>query len=93
MYKYALANSRNINGPQLGLYEIELPKGAKPLHIGLDGESQLCIWAMVNPEEKKTEGFQYRRLGTGWDLPPEATLDKHWCSVNVFGLIWHFFHA
>jgi hypothetical protein len=51
-----------------GLVVHEIPKGAKALYVGGDGEGAICVWFMVDPEQPK-EKRAIVAVGTGNPLP------------------------
>ncbi len=47
--------------------KLEMPIGARVLHVGVQDNEQLCLWALVNPKgETKTRSF--RIAGTGHEV-------------------------
>jgi hypothetical protein len=42
---------------------LEMPEGAEPLEVGFQG-SQLCLWALVDPEVTGREQFTFIVKGT-----------------------------
>ena len=69
---------------------IKMPKGARPLHVGLDPSGTPAIWATVQSTilEKETQMFQV--VGTG-HLLPIAT----WSYLGSFTegpFTWHIYH-
>lgn len=81
VYKYPI---------KLGPNMLELPKGAKILSAGIDCNDTYCIWAMVNPNNRKEQRVIHL-IGTGWDLP-----NPHFIFINTFieyekGFVWHCF--
>lgn len=66
--------------PVLDEFFIWMPKGAKPLHVHEQNDA-LCIWALVDPNEKATERRTFRVYGTGQmikeSLPYLGTFHMH----------------
>jgi hypothetical protein len=74
--------------------EISMSKGHKPLYVGFDGNYQLCLWAMIDDNAKKTKCTIYV-VGTGNPLP-DAEMDyigsvKDDITTSHFTFIWHIF--
>lgn len=68
--------------------EIELPEGAKVLHVA-EQRGAIQLWAWVNPEAPKVKRA-FAICGTGMPTPPpdEAT---HLGSVIAGAFVWHIF--
>lgn len=58
IYKYPLNASD-------GLATVKLPSGAIVLSTGMDGLQQLCLWALVDKNEKTTKLRDFLVLVTG----------------------------
>lgn len=69
--------------------EIEMPRGADVLHVGMQGE-QLCLWCLVYPEGELTKR-RFRIAGTGH--PIEEGDMEHIGTVHIAddSLIFHIF--
>lgn len=70
-----------------------LPVDAVLLHVNIqDTRGDVCLWAMINPEEEKTEIRKVRIAGTGHNIE-----QKNISYINTFtvdtpaGKLW--FHA
>ena len=64
IYKYQLRGVPDSN------YKLEMPLGAKIVHIGIQ-LNILCLWVEVDPDEKST--FRYFRIyGTGHKISANA---------------------
>lgn len=69
--------------------EIEVPRGAKILHVGLDPHKQPSIWCMVDTESAKDKLEVFIR-GTGHEV--EMGIRSHYFSSFVDGMmVWHVF--
>lgn len=72
-----------------------LPVGHRVLSVGLDGTGALCLWAVVNPDERARSHFTVWIVGTGSPadgLDParyEAWLFLGTVTMQVF--VWHIF--
>lgn len=68
---------------------VELPKDFKPLRVDFQGE-QLCLWAIVDPENKKV-AYDFYIAGTGWE---DSELNNLIYISTVFkdGFVWHIFY-
>ena len=69
--------------------EIEMPKGATPLHIGKDPQGEFCIWAEVDTEAE-TETRQFAMYGTGHQIPDGQT---YLATVFDGDYVWHWYEA
>jgi len=81
--------------------EIIIQKGYTPIHIGFDGDSQLCLWAIVDDNAKKTKCIIYV-IATGHEAPSykvkyfgtvkdERAYDKVHNKFGNFVFFWHIF--
>lgn len=59
IFKYAINPHRSF---------IDMPRGAKPLHAGLDPHGNACIWAEVN-EKAPLVSHRVVTVGTGFHAP------------------------
>lgn len=87
IYKYAL--------PAEGAVKVPLPRNFKKLHLGLDPNNLLCMWAEVDTEEP-LEDWLIQGIGTGWPLDnlPISTIDEceYWGTINDgIYYIWHYY--
>lgn len=73
------------------LTDVEMPDGAKILHVN-DQYGVLCIWALVDPQQKK-EIRQFRLAGTGHPISMPADKLIHVGSYLTAGgqLVFHLF--
>ena len=81
IYKYPL----EITDEQ----EIRIHKRFKPLHIGIDGKNQLCLWAMVDTKCRKKSCTIYVD-GTGKTLP-DVEMDYIGSAKDCLVCVWHVF--
>jgi hypothetical protein len=77
IYKYQLLDisnlqSHRIDVPRCFQATVELPVCSARLKIDKQGPSQICLWAMVNPEETKKELRDYLFVMTGGPAPAGA---------------------
>jgi hypothetical protein len=69
-----------------GMQSIEMPRDAKILTVGAQGQT-LCIWAEVVQSNAK-EIREFMVLGTGWELPPDH---NYIGTVQIPPYVWHIF--
>lgn len=62
VWKYPLPIIDNV--------EISIPKGSKILCVKTQ-KNDLCLWALVNPDENETESVKLRIAGTGHPIEEE----------------------
>jgi hypothetical protein len=68
---------------------IELPgRNAKPIHVNFDGDSKLCLWAEVTPEDVYIKRAWIDIVGTGHEL-----LTDTGTYINTFMRNEFVFHA
>jgi len=71
-----------------GHFEIETPPGAKPVLFGIQNNVP-CVWMEIsNPYEPDTETHYFCLVGTGYDVPPNAT---HFQSIQDGEYVWHLY--
>jgi len=86
------------------LQEIKLPIKAEILAIQDQSDSHkisqiqlplLCLWAIVDPEETKTEKRIIRIFGTGHEIPERRSDLKYIDTVQQFQghIVWHVFEV
>lgn len=85
VYKYRLA----LRDKQ----QVQLPAGAASLSVQ-EQNGELCLWALVDPAEKKTETRTFRVHGTGHDINA-ADLVGYIGTVqqSALSLVWHVFEV
>lgn len=66
---------------------IEVPNGAKPLHVGQQ-DGHLCLWMVVDVESEFTK-FVVNIVGTGNPVPNE--LPPYIGTAQIHALVWHVF--
>jgi len=67
---------------------LPMPRGAKPLYVGEQGEV-LHLWALVDPEAPR-EPWEFCVSGTGHEWPPGFV---YLGTVQMaYGLVWHVGH-
>ena len=72
---------------------LELPLGAKMVHVGLDpgaSEGGPTVWAEVDPDEARMIKHRFWVHGTGHDIPPGR---DHLGSVIDPPFAWHVYHS
>lgn len=88
VYKYQLSYDDKIT--------LDLPKGAKPLHLGMQGPIGRVphVWVLVDPEAP-TEPMEFRFCGTGHPIEdaPAGHRWEHVGSVLEGIFVWHLFYA
>ena len=77
VHKYALAMPHDLSMPA----QVELPVGAEPLCVQAQ-RNEPRLWALVDPEEVRTEWVKLLVLGTGWE-PVEV---GGWAYLSTFQL-------
>lgn len=65
--------------------EVYLPKGYQIVHAEPQ-ESNVCLWCLVDDQEKETIYCRFDVIGTGHAFPPEA---KHIASWQDPPFVWH----
>ena len=73
-----------------GSIEIQLPEGARIIHVGMRGESP-CLWAMVNTKVPM-KLRRFRVFGTGHPIP-ELSHDQFIGTVFQGCFVWHIFEV
>ena len=68
---------------------VTLPKDAEILHLGLDPNGDVCIWAKVNTDNPMVE-LPLLVFGTGHNIPDNAK--RHLGSVLQRFFVWHIFY-
>jgi len=69
----------------------DLPINAEILHVDLqNGDQRIDLWALVNPDKKKTEKRTIRIAGTGHPIDPSLKL-KYINTFTVERRLW--FHV
>ena len=76
VYKYVLDYCWNVVDDPKIPYTIELPKGATVLSCGLQNKENVCIWAMVDPNQTETIEVEFYIFGTGWNISDEVSVRK-----------------
>lgn len=77
-------------GPPRGMIQLEMPRGAVPLHVGRDPGGCVCLWAMSEPEEK-LETTTFLLVGTGHEIPAGVGPLDHVGSWVDGAFVWHLF--
>lgn len=70
---------------------VELPAMARILSVGLDPVHDICVWAMVEPDNRK-EDVAFRVLGTGNPVPPKHKDFTFLGTVTKGRGVWHVFY-
>lgn len=70
---------------------IEVPLGAKVIHVGLDPEDRSSIWCEVDFGQQEKEQLTLYVVGTGQLIPPEATRHLGSFTWKLTGTVWHVF--
>lgn len=73
IYKYPLMTTPELVGGHI-FEEIELPIGAEVLTIEIQNKDNVCLWAVVNPEEEQKETRKFVLFGTGMGIPDSLEL-------------------
>ena len=76
---------------RLDVEELELPQGATPLTLQLQG-GQPCLWFLVDPD-RPTEVRRFLIFGTGHAIGPEAGAYIGTFQLAHGTLVFHVFEA
>lgn len=68
-----------------------VPLVHKIVHIGHDGNQQLCIWAEVHEYDKPEKVVKFKVFGTGWTISNYETVKHFKTVVENNGLVWHYY--
>lgn len=83
VYKYRIG---------LGEQELALPVGAEIIHLDVqrvDGQPQLFLWAVVQPESSNMINHKLVVVGTGHPMPEGEV--EHLGTIQSDGFVWHAF--
>lgn len=74
-----------------GLIVLNLPQGAKPLHVSLQHE-RLCLWTLVDPDAPMEKRY-FRLVGTGHEIAeaPERLRFVNTFFVDGGNFVFHLF--
>jgi hypothetical protein len=71
--------------------ELTMPRGARLLHVAVQQE-QLCLWALVRPDESITVRRRIRVVGTGQEISANDSENYVGTAMLLGGdLVWHVF--
>jgi hypothetical protein len=70
---------------------VEMPDGAKPIHVGLSPDGTPCIWAEVNTENPIIN-HSVNVVGTGHDIT-NLTFKRHVGTFLQGPFVWHVYFA
>lgn len=70
--------------------KIEMPISSKIISVGLDPQGDLCIWAIVDPEEGKSMR-EFAVVGTGWPMKDSLEYWTFLGTVKQGPYMWHVF--
>ena len=73
VYRYVLDYCWNVVEDPKIPYTIELPKGATVLSCGLQNKENVCIWAMVDPNQTEMIEAEFYIFGTGWSISDDIS--------------------
>ena len=94
VYKYVLDYCWNVVDDPKIPYTIELPKGAEVLSCGLQNKENVCIWAMVDPNQTEMIEAEFYIFGTGWNIPDDITNSLRFigtCMISDGMYVYHVF--
>ena len=80
---------------RLGICRVRDPKwavGADVLSVHEQRE-QVCLWALVDPEEKKTEQRMFHIAGTGFDIKDNSLRFIGAVHLYSSSLVFHIFEV
>ena len=70
--------------------EIEMPRGARPIHADVNAEAgRVIVWAVVDPTAPLVKR-EFVMRGTGHPLPD---VGAHVATVQDGPFVWHIFNA
>jgi hypothetical protein len=73
---------------------INMPKGAKILHLEAVNMDTIWIWASIPDEKAPLVTRLFQTYGTGHDMPLAESGDgKYLGTVTPFPLVWHVFEV
>lgn len=80
IWKYALVRE--------SIHMMRLPVGAVVLHVGLDPQEKLSLWAVLDPNQQETSMRTFHIIGTGHDVPAGG---GYLGTVRQGPFMWHVF--
>lgn len=83
VYKYVLDYCWNVVEDPKIPYTIELPKGATVLSCGLQNKENVCIWAMVDPNQTEMIEAEFYIFGTGWNISDDISNDLRFIGTYM----------
>ena len=81
---------------QLGIVDkqfINMPQGAEILSVNIQGNDNLCIWALIDPNNSLEERC-FEIFGTGEPIHYDMGIVRHFLGTiltNGNDLVWHCF--
>lgn len=66
---------------------VNMPAGAKPVHVGYDPQGMPCIWAEVDTTQPD-ENFEVNVIGTGHEMN-QKTPNVHIGTFVQGPYVWH----
>jgi ACT domain-containing protein len=82
IYKYVLK--------QVLFQTVSMPKHAKILTVQMQRED-ICIWALVDKEEERTEERRIKIVGTGHEIHTDIGTYIGTIQMDNGSLVWHVF--
>lgn len=80
VYKYRISMTADIR--------VMMPKGATVVAVGLDGDREACVWALVEPDAPATVERKFGVYGTGGRVPD---LWNYCGTFFTLPYVWHVF--
>ena len=70
---------------------VKLPSSAQPLHFA-EQHGVLCLWALIDLDQKEKRRFEFRMAGTGHPIEPTMSM-RYMNTILMQGgsLVFHFF--
>ena len=92
IFKYPLDfGQKSATDPRPYTASVTLPIGSKALKVD-DQLDVVTLWAMVDPDEQRTETREFVLFGTGWPIPDNVQLGDYW-TVYQGMFVWHIFEV
>ena len=90
IYKYKVDMAEALRAPEG--HHIKMPNDSEILKVEMQ-KGELCLWAIVNPEDKQETKQTIKIFGTGHPIPNKGSkyCRSYLGTVFVENLVWHVF--